>query len=233
MKILIAEIGNNAFGSMQKAKELIQAAAESGATLIKGQAYTQGAISGSMPAEFYEEARFSEAEYIELMDYSDKLKVPMFYSIFLNSLDDIGLNNLIENMPFFKVAASQTRHLPDEERLFHDFENCFVSIPEDLVVLPFFKSAQILHASKYLTEHPNLERIKILTNIYGRQAGYSDHTEGVHVCMEAISDYGATVIEKHFTLTKNESWAGRVFRDTVHGATPCEFARLSKYLTEA
>jgi sialic acid synthase SpsE len=233
MKILIAEIGNNAFGSLEKAKELIQAASESGAMIVKGQAYTKGAVKGSMPEEFYEASRFTEMQYIELMDYADKLKIPMFYSIFLNSREETGLDNLIEKMSFHKCAASQTKTITEDERAFYDFENCFVSVPEDLVILPFFEHAKIMHVSKYLTESPNLDRITMLSRIYGRSVGYSDHTEGVHVCMEAIRDYEVRLIEKHFTLEKNESWKGQVFRDTIHGATPKEFSRLSKYLMEA
>lgn len=230
-KILIAEIGNNHFGSLSKAKELIQAAHESGADLIKGQAYTRGAISGSMPKEFYEQSRLSEANYFELMKYAKSIGATMFYSVFLNDDADRGLDDLIMHQLFHKCAAFQTRELTDEQRAFYDHENCFVSIPE-MSILPFFAYANILHVSGYLTENPDLKRIDFLTQLYGRQAGYSDHTLGIEVCIEAVKKHGVKIIEKHFTLTKNEEWNGHVFRDTIHGATPKEFKKLSKTMEE-
>lgn len=230
-KLLIGEIGNCHFGSISKAKELIHAAKESGADLVKSQAYTRGAISGSMPPEFYEQCRMSEGNYISLMEYAKSIGIEMFYSVFLNNDDERSLDSLIEMQMFHKCAASQTRVLTDDQRQFFDHENCFVSIPE-MQILPYFAFANVMHVSGYLTEYPDLKRINFLKSIYGRHVGYSDHTLGVEVCIEANRVYGAKIIEKHFTLAKNEQWNGQIFRDTVHGATPDELLKLSKTMEE-
>ena len=57
---------------------------------------------------------------------------------------------------------------------------------------------------------------------FNMQFGYSDHTNGIEVCIAAAA-LGATVLEKHFTLDRN-------LRGPDHNASiePDEFAALVK-----
>tara|TARA_B100001179_G_C18398336_1_gene320568 strand:- start:22 stop:639 length:618 start_codon:yes stop_codon:yes gene_type:complete len=47
----------------------------------------------------------------------------------------------------------------------------------------------------------NLEAIKVMRDAFGVLTGYSDHTEGNHVCLASVA-LGACVIEKHLTLDR-------------------------------
>ena len=66
---------------------------------------------------------------------------------------------------------------------------------------------KILHC---VSEYPlnlknaNLRAIELLKEKFsGHEIGYSDHTIGNQACYAAMS-LGATIIEKHFTLNKND-----------------------------
>ena len=48
----------------------------------------------------------------------------------------------------------------------------------------------------------NLRVIKTLKKSFGLKVGYSDHSQGIHVCLAAVA-MGAQIIEKHFTLDRN------------------------------
>lgn len=221
--MLIAEIGNNFFGDMRKAKEMIVAADASGADLIKGQAFRAVDIKGgSMPYEFYRECELSVAQCIELIEFARHIDNDMFFSIFSKGFEDVE-----RHQNWRKVAGSQTRQGRFGPSL--DRPEVIISVPEDVrveAVMPF-RQAEILHVSQYLTEAPGLERIARMSDLLGRQVGYSDHTIGVETAISAALDFGAIVIEKHFTLEKDVAFGGQVYRDTVHAATPEEFARLA------
>lgn len=215
--IIISEVGNNHFGSMDRAKEMIRASIDNGADLIKGQAFDVDLISGSMTKEFYQMCKLEVAEYIELIDYARDLGSDMFYSIFPMGNDDYA--DLIAHMYHYKLSAGQSAGITDWEGL--DLPDVFISIPEELTLFEKFNYAKILYASKYLEENPKLEKIS-----KEGLDGYSDHTIGINKCVEAAKEYGAYIIEKHFTLEKNIAFHGNIFRDTVHGLTPKELGKL-------
>lgn len=66
------------------------------------------------------------------------------------------------------------------------------------------KNITVLHCN---TEYPtpmvdvNLKAMLEIAQELGVKIGYSDHTEGIEVPVAAVA-LGATVIEKHFTLSK-------------------------------
>ena len=47
----------------------------------------------------------------------------------------------------------------------------------------------------------NLRAVKVMRDAFGVLTGYSDHTEGDHVCLASVA-LGACVIEKHITLDR-------------------------------
>ena len=64
----------------------------------------------------------------------------------------------------------------------------------------------LLHCvSNYPTpiEKADLKAITFLREEFDRTIGYSDHTVGNTACLTAVA-LGATVIEKHFTMDKNQ-----------------------------
>lgn len=214
--IFIAEVGNNHQGDLNSAKEHIRIASCSGADLVKLQAFDAKDIQGSMPRGFYQKCQFSFNEYLELIAYGNHIGIPVFYSIFSHQYEELW-----GHQKFHKWAAKQVRE--DYRRVERsDATNVFVSVPEG-VSRPHLKYSQVLHVSDYLTKDPNLEQITELSDWYGRQVGYSDHTIGIGYAVSAACDYGANVIEKHFTLSRDIVFEGKQFRDAVHSALPKEF----------
>lgn len=224
--ILIAEIGSNHLGDLEKAKELIRAAHQSGADLVKSQAYIARDIkSGSMPKEFYQMCEFTFEEYIELIEYAKSIGTTLFYSIFSKCHEPLSYHQ-----EWHKIAGAQTQlgfNFVEKK----DTDRTIVSVPA-LSKRPNLKKSRVLHVSGYLTAHPSLENIDHLTEYYGRQCGYSDHTIGIETCLKALFDHHAGVIEKHFTVTRDIYFGGNQYRDAVHAAMPNELAQLAKLIEE-
>lgn len=225
--MLIAEAGNNHFGDMNKAKELIVEAKNGGADAVKFQAFKPGDFKGSMPDEFYNQCSLTLNEYMDLIAFGKYLNIPVFYSIFNPSL--LELDNFTE---FKKLAAWQTLQLTPSELEEIDDPYMIVSINGNCKKFPHLSQSVILYATDYNCEDPVLERIAILQRFYKRPIGLSDHSEGIETCIEAIDLYEVPVIEKHFTLEKNMKFKGKVFRDTVHGSDPKELRALARYFKE-
>jgi len=216
---LIAEVGNNHAGSYNKAVELIRVAKESGADAVKLQAINGDVQTGSMPQGFYKQCEFTYFYYCRLIEYGKEIGIPVFYSIFDNSLWDLYFKQKYD-----KCSASQT----DNGMMISDNKNSFVSINSDCYHLPEYYYANIMYASDYLVGNPNLLSIHWLSLHYARHVGYSDHTIGVKRCIQAAMTWNAPVIEKHFTIDTEIKYEGKLFRDCIHSATPKQFEELAK-----
>lgn len=222
MTKIIAEIGNNHEGNMDRAKELIRVAHASGADLVKMQAYQKGDVKGSMPSGFYEKCRLQYLDYVELIDYGRQIGTDVFYSIFS---EDLRILNHFQK--WRKIAGSQSqKNIRDTES--QDSNHTFVSVNPKNGMLPEMPKSWVLYVSEYMTQNPRLSEINFLREYYGKPIGYSDHTIGIEYCLEAIREYGCPIIEKHFTLTRDITYEGKQFRDAVHGALPYELERLAK-----
>lgn len=220
--VLIAEIGNCHLGNLDKAKELVRAAKDCGADLCKSQAFIGKDIKhGSMPKSFYRKCELTFEQYVELIEYGEQIGIDVFYSIFSRNVEQ-----LIFHQKWHKIAGIQTmqgfNHIEKK-----DTDRVFVSIPEG-GRKPKLEHCHIMHVSAYLTYYPGLQNIDHLTEIYGRQCGYSDHTIGITHPIKAVKEYGANVIEKHFTLDKDIQYLGQLYRDAVHSSLPQEFEKLAK-----
>ena len=68
-KLLIAEVGNNHFGDFRKAMEMAKIAKESGADLVKMQAFDAADVKGSMVPGFYKQCAFSPEHCAALIEF--------------------------------------------------------------------------------------------------------------------------------------------------------------------
>lgn len=220
--ILIAEIGNNHEGCIKKAKKMILKARDSGATHVKMQAIRAETMQGSMQPSFYRKCQFSIEQYLQLIDYGKEHSIPVFYSIFDQSYQIIS-----ETQNWHKLAAGQTKQLSWGQFRRYDHQHVFISQPMDCNA-PKLYNAGVMHVSDYMTKTPRLERISFLRKYHSSPyIGYSDHTVGPEACIKAVKQYGANIIEKHFTIDRVEYY-GHIFRDSVHGATPAQFKKIAK-----
>ena len=223
--MLIAEIGNNHCGDIKKAKALIRAAVESGADLVKSQAFVAQDVAktGSMPLAFYQQCQFNMWEHLELMEYAKAIGTELFYSIFSPEYQILE-----KHQRYRKVAANQVG-----KRRIVDTEDTIVSIGTRSKTFPKLKNAFILHATEYLSPTGRLERIVELQDIYERPIGLSDHTIGTKASIGAIEHYGCLAIEKHFILKEDLNriiYKTSLFRDSLHAATPNQFEKIANKL---
>ena len=192
--MLIANIGNQHFGNLKRAKELISAANDSGADLIKCYAITPN-FEGPLDRDFYEMCSFSFDEYVELIDYAKALNNDLYYEIY---------GTINESLLFHQSWRSITDYDLNKKECFMselDKETSLVLIGKDLFP-PMLLNANIIHSMETISDNPNLERIEVLKKIYNRNIGYSDKTIGINACIKANDVHNSNIIEKCITLEK-------------------------------
>jgi N-acetylneuraminate synthase len=69
-------------------------------------------------------------------------------------------------------------------------------------------------------EHSNVATVPHMRELFGCEVGLSDHTMGVGVAVAAVA-FGATVVEKHFTLSRADGGV-----DSAFSLEPAEMASL-------
>ncbi|MCK6585155.1 MAG: N-acetylneuraminate synthase family protein, partial [Anaerolineales bacterium] len=121
---VIAEIGNNHQGELEKAKALFKAAKECGVDAVKLQKrdnkslltkaayekpYDNENSFGATYGEHREALEFGKAEYIELQKYAEELGLVMFATAFdMNSADFLAELD----MPLYKIASGDLKNTP-------------------------------------------------------------------------------------------------------------------------
>jgi sialic acid synthase SpsE len=206
----IAEIGLNHNGSVETAKTMVSAAAESGATIVKFQTYK--ALERVKPSHplysFLESCEFSLAEWEIIVEECARQGVSFLSTAFgldsLNLLENLGQTSakiasfsmtdsvLIESAAskafslIISTGASswsevvECRDRANELGLDHVFFHCISTYP--------VTSETGLHLS-------NLGRLRSISH---RRVGFSDHSLGPEAVFYAALA-GATLFEKHFT----------------------------------
>jgi N,N'-diacetyllegionaminate synthase len=228
--IIIAEAGVNHNGSIQLAKQLIDAAVEAGVDIVKFQTFkTENLVSKDAKKADYQienttntESQFdmlkklelTQQQHIELISYC-KLKNIQFWSTAFDN-DSISLLKSL-GIDLWKIPSGEITNLPYLEKIGSFNQKVIIStgmcnmqeIEEAIAVLTnagtAIQNITILHCN---TEYPtpmcdvNLLAINTIKEKFKTAVGYSDHTQGIEVPIAAVA-IGATVIEKHFTLDRN------------------------------
>ena len=220
--MLIANIGNQHFGNLKRAKELISAANDSGADLIKCYAITPN-FDGPLDRDFYEMCSFSFDEYVELIDYAKALNNDLYYEIY---------GTINESLLFHQSWRSITDYDLNKKECFMselDKETSLVLIGKDLFP-PMFLNANIIHSMETISDNPNLERIEVLKKIYNRNIGYSDKTIGINACIKANDVHNSNIIEKCITLEKGILFKGKTIEENIYSVLPEQFEELANKL---
>ena len=241
---LIAEIGNNHGGNLNKAKKMIIAAKKSGAHAVKFQ-YTrpEGLISPNDKVRYDQlnkiSLSFKQFEYLK--NFSKKNKIEFFVSIF--DVNQIHKFNKIQNI--FKVASGDNNYQNLIKKIFKFKKSTIISsgmtdnktfkelidfINKNTSKKFFKKNLCIMHCVSSYPCEDNFLNLSFIENLkrYNFIPGYSDHSKGIDACVYAFV-LGAKVLEKHFTLREEKK---KSFRDHELSATPCEFSKLSKKLKQ-
>jgi N-acetylneuraminate synthase/sialic acid synthase len=227
---VVAEVGHNHQGDLEKAKQLIHSAHEWGANAVKlqkrsnrtlytrdfyDQPYDNEFSFGSTYGEHREALELGTDEYRELQTYARELGITFFATAwdfesadFLADLD----------MPAYKFASGDLKNTPLQRYVaqigkpmflstgggtLEDIEravDAILSINEQLCVL------QCTAAYPAAAEDLNLRVIAELRERFPQLViGLSDHQNGIAMALVAYM-LGARVIEKHFTL--DHAWKG-------------------------
>ena len=109
---IISEIGWNHMGDMNLAKEMISASKENGADMVKLQTWSVDRLSPGPwdtdgRREIYEKAELSLEQHLELYEYSDKLCIPFFSSVF--SVEDAYLLSKVQT-DRVKISSFESRN---------------------------------------------------------------------------------------------------------------------------
>lgn len=229
--IIIAEAGVNHNGSMQIAKQLIDAAVDAGVDYIKFQTFkadnlvTKSAKKAKYQAEnigdgndsqydMLKKLELSAKQHEELIAYCNEKGIKFFSTAFdMESIDYLHSLNLglwkipsgeITNYPYIKKIASYGEPVILSTGMCDETD---IQNAVDVLLKNGLTKDQItiLHCNtQYPTpmEDVNLKAMLTIKDKFGVKVGYSDHTQGIEVPIAAVA-LGAEVIEKHFTLDCN------------------------------
>jgi sialic acid synthase SpsE len=218
---IIAEIGNTHEGSVGLAKQIIKAAAECGVDAVKLQTHIFEAESlpnAPNPPYFKDETRkqyfdrtaFNLEQYITLKEFAEKeCGVDFFSSPFSIEAVDLLLSAGIKT---FKIPSGEVSNIPLLEYLSYKADWVILSsgmssweeLDNAIAVLKGKCKLTVLQCtSEYpcLPQNAGLNVMIEIKNRYQVPVGFSDHTLGVGVPVAAVVS-GATLVEKHFTLSK-------------------------------
>ena len=208
---------------------------ENGADFVKFQTWSvkrlkNGPWDEDGRLEIYKKAELSIDQHLELYEYSDKLCIPFFSSVF--SVEDAELLSEVQT-DRVKIASFESRNPTLLSYCDSRFDTVYIStgtssvgeIEEHLDYLPTSNVVLLHCVSSYPLEskNTNLPRINSLKKLCDR-VGYSDHTFGVEGSKAAL-EYDIEVIEKHFTL--DHDLPGR---DNKFAILPEELKELSDYI---
>ena len=229
--LIIAEAGVNHNGSMEIAKQLVDAAVEAGVDIIKFQTFKAEKLvsKAAKQAEYqkknigdgndsqYEmlkKLELSEKDHEELMTYCKEKGIRFWSTAFdsesMDYLHSLGLglwkipSGEITNYPFIRKIASYGEDVIMSTGMCEmmDIQNAM-----DVLFRYGIRKEQItlLHCNtQYPTPYQdvNLNAMVSIKHEFDIPVGYSDHTSGIEVPIAAVA-LGAKVIEKHFTIDRN------------------------------
>lgn len=232
---IIAEMSGNHNQSLDRALELVDAAAEAGAHALKLQTYTADTITmkGVMTIEdknslwngkelhdLYKMAYTPWEWHKAIFDRAKEKGMLAFSSPFDETAVDF-LETL--NVPAYKIASFENTHHPLIKKVALTGKPVIVStgvtnqidIDEAVEVLKKNGCKQIILLKCTSTypatpENTNLLTIPDMKSRYGCVIGLSDHTMGVGASVAAVA-LGARVIEKHFTLRRADGGVDSAF----------------------
>lgn len=228
--LIIAEAGVNHNGDLGLAKQLIDAAAEAGADLVKFQTFnanrqvtrtarkanyqTQTTDSKESQHEMLRRLELTPDMHNELIAHCAARGIGFFSTGFdIESVDlliGLGQNH-------FKIPSGEITNLLYLRHIGRFGKTVILStgmatLGEIEAAIDALEQAgtpranmTVLHCT---TEYPtpmnevNLRAMQSLHTAFGVAVGYSDHTPGIEVAIAAVA-MGASVIEKHFTMDRN------------------------------
>lgn len=245
---VIAEMSGNHNQSLDRALDIVEAAAASGAHAIKLQTYTAETMTldvrdpgfviddekslwaGRQLFDLYKEAHTPWEWHKPIMERAAALGLDCFSTPFDETAVDF-LESL--NVSAYKIASFENTDLPLIRRVARTGKPMIISSGmatlaelDDAVRAAREEGCRDLVLLKCTStypatpEHTNLLSIPHLRGIFDCEVGLSDHTMGIGAAVAAVA-LGATVVEKHFTLARADGGV-----DSTFSLEPAELASL-------
>jgi pseudaminic acid synthase len=245
---IIAEMSGNHNQSLDRALSIVDAAADSGAHAIKLQTYTADTLTldihegdfflddennpwkGQSLHKLYQQAYTPWEWHAPIMERARARGILCFSSPFDDSavdfLEDLGA-------PAYKIASFENSHLPLIRKAASTGKPLIISTGmatlaelDEAVRAARGAGCRHLILLKCTSTYPaspqntNIRTIPHLRELFDCEVGLSDHTMGVGVAVGAVA-LGATLIEKHFTLSRADGGV-----DSAFSLEPAELASL-------
>ena len=240
MPFVIAEMSGNHNQSLEKAMEIVDAAAETGVQAIKLQTYTADTLTlkgaytindkkslwyGRDLYDLYQEAHTPWEWHKSLFERAKEKGIICFSTPFDETAVDFleSLDN-----PIYKIASFEINHIPLLKYVAQTHKPVIMSIGASTLSeieeavntlrdngcsdLTLLKCTSTYPASP---ENTNLITIPHLKKLFDCNVGLSDHTLGIGVAVASVV-LSATVIEKHFCLCRAEGGVDCAFSMEPH-----------------
>jgi sialic acid synthase SpsE len=236
---IIAEAGSNHNQSMETAYKLIDIAAESGADAIKFQIFLADKLYAKNTEMYniFKNIELNRDWIPKLFHHAKERNIIFLASAFdtdsVDLLDDIGV-------PAFKIASSEVLnfkllyHIAKKSKpliistgmcdlvdVYDTFHFCVDNFVESLCLL------QCGAVYPLPIDEANIRVMDIFKKVFSCPVGFSDHTLGYGAAVAACAR-GASIIEKHITLNKNDDGP-----DHFYALEPQEFTQMNKIIYEA
>lgn len=251
---VIAEVSANHNGSLDRARQIVHAAAKAGADAVKFQTYTPDTMTlevdrpcfrigpgtiwqGRTLHDLYAEAMTPWEWHAELMELSRSLGLVPFSTAFDASavafLEELGVG-------VHKIASFELVDIPLIETMAATGKPLIISTgmgtePEIAEAMQAARSAgaedvALLHCvSAYPAppEQMNLRAIGALAERFGVVAGLSDHSPGIVAAVASVG-LGSCILEKHLTISRGDGGP-----DAAFSLEPRELAELVSAVRKA
>ena len=245
--LVIADLGGNFDGSIEKAKSLAKMVKDAGGDVVKIQSFLADKIVsgkgfasmklrgvhgswGKPVEEIFKSAEFPREWHKEFFDYCNEIGIlasssPYDYEA-VDIMDEAGV-------PFYKIGSGDITWLEMIEYIAKKGKPVILAtgaatlseVDEAVHVIEStgnkdFALMQCITNYPSKIESANIRVMDTYKTAFDVMIGYSDHTPGDTVVLGAIAR-GAKVIEKHFTDDKKNAGP-----DHPHSMEPDEFAKM-------
>ena len=218
--LVIAEIGINHEGSLQTAKEMVDAAKRAGAEVVKHQTHivedemssvAKKVIPGNADVSIYdimERCALNESDELELKQYVES-KGMIFISTPFSRAAAERLRKF--DIPAYKIGSGECNNYPLLEHIasfgkpviLSTGMNTIESVSKAVAIFDKYNvPVALLHTTNLYPTPIHLVRYGAMTELHeafpNKVFGLSDHTLNNNACLGAVA-LGASILERHFT----------------------------------
>lgn len=230
--LIIAEVGVNHNGDLDKAFKLIEIAAKVGADIVKFQTFKSELLAtvnahkaeyqkkfageDESQLEMLRKFQLSPSDHANLYDCCKDHNIEFLSTAFdlpsVRLLSRLGLKRWkipsgeITNLPYLRAIGSMPQPIILSTGMANIGEiEMAINVLEDSGMSR--ESLTVLHCT---TDYPapptslNLRAMQSIAQTFGANVGYSDHSQGTAISIAAVA-LGASIIEKHITLDSSMS----------------------------